>query len=178
MLDFFCSEPQQDNRRLNDLLNKVKNEVGIQQLIPYFVQLYNERLVQTPENSFIVLLFYKALINNEAIFIDSYLHDILPAMLTIVVSSVYSNQTASREIVNEILKYIFEKYAGLYKNLGPRIINSLIKNIKSTEKSVDSFSCVDSLCFICTEHKFILETVLREDELSLDVRKYVMDKIK
>lgn len=178
MLEYFSKESDfSNNLKLNDLLEKIKNEVGIQQLVPYFVQIYNDKLVQNPESSIIVLLFYKALINNECIFIDSYLHEIIPTMLTIIISRVYSNNNKAREIVNDILKHIFNKYANLYKNLGPRIINSLIKNIKNIEKNVDNLSAINSICFICPEYKYILNKILKEDNLSSEIRNYILKKI-
>lgn len=179
MIEQYCQENKFSNHKIQmtSFLEKLKTEVGIQQLVPYFVQVFNEKIVKTPEYSPAILIFYFSLIKNEYIFIDSHLHDIIPAILTIIVNIKYEAYPRSRRHSYEILKWIFGKYSPLYKNLGPRIINSLVKAAKNTDENIDNLSAVKAIFLISPVSESILKDLLN-DGLNEEVEIYIKSKLR
>lgn len=104
------------------------NETGIQQLVPYFLHHFKMEIRKNFNNSILIgtiLKLYQSLLNNKYIFIDTYLHEILPPLLSCVVGQSISEEV--RSSATDIVKLIFDKFSLKYKSLGPRIINFLVK---------------------------------------------------
>ena len=130
-------------------------ESGIQQLLPYFVQFFNEQLLKEFENSFLYLKFYAILIKNKNIVIDTYLHEIIPAIISVLVSTASCKDTKSVSV--DILKYLCVEYGDKYSTLCPRIINSLVKNIKEETNELCLFYCVKAVFSISKNGKEVLK---------------------
>lgn len=106
----------------------LKNESGIQQLVPYFIHHFNQQIIKNlknPDKLKVVLMMYNSLLKNHFIFIDPYLHQILPSLLTCVVGK--SIDESVRLLSSDVIKFVYEQFANKYKTLGPRIINTLSK---------------------------------------------------
>src|SRR5699024_6754897 len=69
-------------------LECLQKESGIQQLIPYFLHFFNEEILKNLRNApYLIVLVraYESLIMNKLIFIEPYMHQMLPFLLTCVV---------------------------------------------------------------------------------------------
>ncbi|KAF7683998.1 Transcription initiation factor TFIID subunit 6 [Astathelohania contejeani] len=112
-------------------------ESGIQQLVPYFIQYFKETITKSLNDSELlktILLLIQALLKNQYIFIDPYLHQILPSLLTCVVGKSIK-EIEIRKMSSEIVKYVYEKFSSSYKTLAPRVINTLTKTWLDTDKT-------------------------------------------
>jgi transcription initiation factor TFIID subunit 6 len=115
------------------------NESGIQQLVPYFIHHFKLEMRKESENERAIdtiLEMYSSLLNNKYIFIDPYIHEILPPILSCVIGNFSSDEI--RLSASEIVKHIYETFGFKYKSLAPRIINFLRKNWLDPSKSEDS----------------------------------------
>ncbi|KAM0681601.1 histone H4-like TAF Taf6 [Glugoides intestinalis] len=104
------------------------NETGIQQLVPYFLHHFKIEIRKdvTNERSTIVILeMYGSLLKNKYIFVDPYLHEIIPPILSCAVGKNVSDAVKSE--ASRLIKFIFEEFGVKYKSLSPRIVNFLIK---------------------------------------------------
>ncbi|KAM0677657.1 histone H4-like TAF Taf6 [Binucleata daphniae] len=89
----------------------------------------SDRLIQT------TIGMMHALLKNKHIFIDPYLHKLIPAILTGVIGNNLQDDT--RRIGSYAVKYIFTNYGNTYTSLAPRIINTLKKSWLDKEKHED-----------------------------------------
>ncbi len=106
----------------------LRNETGIQQLVPYFLHHFKSELrkkCSNAEQGCVVLQMYDSLLNNKYIFIDPYLHEILPPLLSCVVSN--SNIYEVKHKASDIVKEIYDVFGKKYLSMAPRIVNFLIK---------------------------------------------------
>lgn len=107
----------------------LKNESGIQQLVPYFIHHFNQQIMKNLKNSIklkTVLMMYNSLLRNQFIFIDVYLHQVLPSLLTCVVGKHIDESV--RYMSADVIKYVYQEFAIKYKTLGPRIVRTLVKS--------------------------------------------------
>lgn len=105
------------------------NETGIQQLVPYFLHHFKLEVRANFENGemlVILMKMYGSLLRNKYIFIDPYLHEILPPLLSCVVGKSVSEE--AREHAIGLVKYIFDEFSLRYKSLSSRIIGILLKS--------------------------------------------------
>lgn len=105
------------------------NESGIQQLVPYFLHHFKLELrknFQNEESTSVILRLYESLLKNKFIFIDPYLHEILPPLLSCIVGKSISDKL--RSDASKLIKIIYDLFGLKYKSLAPRIINFLLKS--------------------------------------------------
>lgn len=136
------------------------NESGIQQLVPYFVHHFNEQIVKNIGNKDklrTVTMMYYSLLRNKYIFIDPYLHQILPSLITCVVGKSVDDE--ARRVAAEVVKYVFDNFSNAYKTLAPRIINTLSKAWLDREKSESTQ--YGALFCLSILSKHVIETVIR-----------------
>lgn len=104
------------------------NETGIQQLVPYFLHHFKLEIRKSFENEDlrgVIINMYGSLLKNKYIFIDPYLHEILPPLLSCVIGKSISKE--AREDASELVRHVFETFGPKYKSLTPRIVNLLLK---------------------------------------------------
>ena len=131
----------------------LENETGIQQLVPYFIYQFNSDLRNEIKNcekvKTICLMFY-SLLKNKHLFIDPYLHEILPSLLTCVIGKSVSLEC--RNMATDVIKYVYEHYSCNYVTLAPRIVNTLKNNWLNEEKTEESrMAAVKCLCVLSKE---------------------------
>ncbi|KAI5191599.1 transcription initiation factor TFIID subunit 6 [Nematocida minor] len=145
----------------------LKNESGIQQLIPYFVHFFNEEILKNLRNGeylIDIITVYESLIMNKMIFIEPYMHQMLPSLLTCIVGksigmdSRNKEETKKNEITNKpgivarqrasaTIKYIYDTYSLSYTTLAPRVLNTLLKTWADTSKTPEShYGAIYCLC--------------------------------
>ncbi|KAL6122888.1 TFIID 70K subfamily [Nucleospora cyclopteri] len=116
----------------------LSNETGIQQLVPYFIYHFNNELrndIKNSEKAKTLCLMYFSLLKNKFIFIDPYLHEILPSLLTCVVGKSPTDDVRNTAI--DVLKFLHSTFSYKYKTLAPRMISTLKKSLLNKEKAVE-----------------------------------------
>ena len=154
------------------------NETGIQQLVPYFLHHFKLEMRKTEANDSSICTFlkmYESLLNNKYIFIDPYLHEILPPLLSCVIGKNISEE--SRKIASKSVKYIYDTFGLKYKSLAPRIINFLLKGWLDESKpenvQLGSLQCLSQL-----SDNIIKEYIIPNAPKYVSNRKSVQDLIK
>lgn len=153
-------------------LECLQKESGIQQLIPYFLHFFNEEILKNLRNApYLIVLVraYESLIMNKLIFIEPYMHQMLPFLLTCVVGKsigidnekedVYTQneevvfeeekQTplAVRRRASKTIRHIYDTYSTAYTTLAPRILNTLLKTWADFQKSPEAhYGAIYCLC--------------------------------
>ena len=140
----------------------LENETGIQQLVPYFIHQFNSDLKNNVKKNGkvkIICSMYYAMLKNKFLFLDPYLHEILPSLLTCIIGKSFTNDV--RELASDVIKHIFYVYSGKYVTLAPRIVNTLKNNWLDESKTVESrtygFKC------LCMLSKDIIIGHLKDD---------------
>lgn len=141
-------------------INCLHNESGIQQLVPYFVHHFNEQIVKnikSKDRLRTITMMYYSLLRNKYIFIDPYLHQILPSLITCVIGKSVDDEV--RKVASEVVKHVFSSFSCSYKTLAPRIINTLSKAWLDKQKT-ESTQWGALFCLsILSEH--VVETVIK-----------------
>lgn len=126
------------------------NETGIQQLVPYFIYHFKLEIRNNTANTELIstlLKMYFSLLNNKYIFIDPYLHEIIPTLMACLISK--DMEYEARHLSAEIVKHIYYTFGPKYRNLPQRIINFL-KNVwlddgKDEEEQYGALLCLSML---------------------------------
>lgn len=153
----------------------LKNETGIQQLVPYFIHhfkmLLRKKATDEPE-VLTVLQMYDATLRNSFLFVDPYLHEVLPSILSCVVSTAGTDRI--RKASAEIVKYIYETYGIKYATLSPRIVNFLTKAWLDDKKPEDSqYGAL--LCLSLLLPPAVKENVLKQSSEYKGTHRKVLD---
>ncbi|KAJ1561654.1 Transcription initiation factor TFIID subunit 6 [Nowakowskiella sp. JEL0078] len=123
----------QDARKL--AIESLQKDAGIQPLMPYLMQFITEK-VATKLKSLPVLWTMcrtvKALFQNPNIFIEPYLHNVIPVVITCIVSKRLSQSPTEdhwslREFAAQLIAHIFAKFGSAYHTLQNRISKTLLK---------------------------------------------------
>lgn len=104
------------------------NETGIQQLVPYFLHHFKLEIRKNYESDDargVIINMYGSLLKNKYIFIDPYLHEILPPLLSCAIGKSVSDE--ARADASYLVKYVFDVFGPKYKSLTPRIVSFLLK---------------------------------------------------
>lgn len=127
-------------------LESIRNDPGLHQLLPYFIQFVAEEITHNLKHiklldTMLQLLY--ALLTNKSLFVDPYIHAIVPCILTILLgkkiggTSIPENEEEPnsqtldhfhlRLFACSLLQSILEKYSSSYNTLKPRITRTLIR---------------------------------------------------
>lgn len=119
-------------------LQSLRSDPGLHQLTPYFVQFAQEKITQNLKSSYstvyTMLELVDALVHNPTIFIEPYIHQLMPVILT----PLLAKQTGSQPVTDEtygardyaasLLEYLCTNYGGAFeKTLKPRAARALLK---------------------------------------------------
>ncbi|KRH94702.1 Transcription initiation factor TFIID, subunit TAF6 [Pseudoloma neurophilia] len=161
----------EDEEKVTLAIECLKTESGIQQLIPYLIQNIKEKIVKYMNTEQLpnFISFYYSLLQNEFIFIDPYLHQMIPSLLTTVIGKRVKT-VEIRKLGADAIKYVFDKYSKKYDTLGPRIIKSLTKVWLDPTKSEDSH--YGALYTLSILSPYVVESVIKyEKERYLEITK-------
>ncbi|ELA46401.1 hypothetical protein VCUG_02123 [Vavraia culicis subsp. floridensis] len=153
----------EDSEKITLAIECLKTESGIQQLIPYLIQNINEKILKNMESEVLsnFILFYHSLLQNEHIFIDPYLHQIIPSLLTCIIGKRIKNMDI-RKLAAETIKYVYDKYSITYDTLGPRIIKTLSKVWLDKDKSEDAhYAALFTLSILSTN---VISSVIQKEK--------------
>ncbi|KAI8352755.1 transcription initiation factor TFIID complex 60 kDa subunit [Mortierella sp. GBAus27b] len=131
-------------------ISSLQNDPGLHQLLPYFVQLVAEKVTQNTRNLPVLIAMMsmvRALLENDSLFIEPYLHQLMPTILTCVVGKRLGEPSLSsptsppqddhwglRSTATDIILLICQKYGSSYHTLQPRVTRTLLRAFLDPEK--------------------------------------------
>lgn len=131
-------------------LGSLRSDPGLHQIVPYFVQFVQEKISQTLKFDLNVvstmLDVTDALLSNPTIFIEPYIHHIIPSILTPLLAkrigpkvpgsdSEFSEEPyAVRDYAASLLQKICATYGSSYHTLKPRVTRTLLKGFMDTSR--------------------------------------------
>jgi transcription initiation factor TFIID subunit 6 len=127
-----------DDARFQEIaIESIRNDCGLQQLTPYFAQFILDEVSRnltnlTRLNS--LMRMTRALLDSTEMYIEPYLHQLMPAILTCVVgrrlcSEAYEDHWSLREYSAESVELICKRYMSSYSIMQPRITQTFLDAI-------------------------------------------------
>ncbi|KAK6461390.1 TATA-binding protein-associated factor [Scheffersomyces coipomensis] len=148
------TDPEKDTMK-NSALNSLKTDHGLHQLVPYFIQLVAEQITNQLRNIEILstmLEVISALMGNSTIFLDPYVHALMPCVLTLLLAkrigpslkdlndpetqSLFQQQLAVRQFAAILLDHIIRSYGSSYSTLRPRVTRTLLRALLDSSKPI------------------------------------------
>lgn len=143
-----------DEALVNAALSSLKNDPVLHQLLPYLCQFISKQLIDNLCNLRILLILMKmvhSLLVNPNVKLDYYLHQIIPVVLTCLLSkrlceSPTENHWELRDIAAQIISYICDRWGKEYTNLQPKIIKTLVEAFLDFKKPLPThYGCIIGL---------------------------------
>ncbi|KAL1956804.1 hypothetical protein VTO42DRAFT_6754 [Malbranchea cinnamomea] len=115
----------------------LKEDPGLHQLVPYFVQFVSEKVTHNLKDLFVLtqmMRMTEALIQNKSLYVDPYVASLIPPVLTCVIGRQLGNnvdpleQFALRELSASLIGMIAKKYSHSSHTLKPRLARTFLKN--------------------------------------------------
>ncbi|KAI0917176.1 hypothetical protein AcW1_007560 [Taiwanofungus camphoratus] len=128
-------------------LASLRHDAGLQALLPYLVRWVGEGVVgalkggvQSEEEGKVLEVLLDvigALLDNTTLFVEPYLHQLLPPILSILLHSSLpsSHATYLRISASQILSHLLTHYSTTYPSLPPRIMKTLLLALIQPGKS-------------------------------------------
>lgn len=122
-------------------LESIRSDTGLHQLIPYLIQFVAETITHNLKNlnllTTMLMLIY-SIISNRSIFLDPYVHALMPCILTLLLAKNIGPIQPStdeeknghfhvRKLAASLLQKIIENYGSSYNTLKPRITRTLLR---------------------------------------------------
>ncbi|KAK8885142.1 hypothetical protein M9Y10_044271 [Tritrichomonas musculus] len=116
-------------------LSRIETDVGLQQLLPYFLQyiIYNMTIFyQNIEQMTNLIKITRSLIRNSSLCSSIYAHTFLKIIFSALIGADYTSElhgddTKLRELAADTLKLIIDKYQSCFHDIKICIFNSLIE---------------------------------------------------
>ncbi|OAV99852.1 hypothetical protein, variant [Puccinia triticina 1-1 BBBD Race 1] len=141
-----------DQSSRNAALASLSGDPGLHQLVPYLIQFAAEKITTTlshPEPSMQylrdALQILESILSNPHSYLEPYLHQILPSILTCLLSSSFPSSPVTDDLEREIrctaaslLKSQLNRYQHSYPTLRTRILKTLTKSLidpQSTDRN-------------------------------------------
>jgi len=127
---------------IDAVLEQLKIDTGIHQLVPYFVQFIPDQVMhhlRDLDMLVVLMRMTRSLLTNDSILIEPYLHQLMPCILTCMVgkrlcNSPEENHWALRDYAAAIIKHICSRFGHAYKSLQPRVTKTLIQALLDEKK--------------------------------------------
>ncbi|KZT09194.1 TAF-domain-containing protein [Laetiporus sulphureus 93-53] len=139
--------PTADYAKRTAALASLQHDAGLQALLPYLVRWVGEGVVGALKGGAqneadgkvleVLLAVIGAILDNPTLFVEPYLHQLLPPILSILLHSSLppSHATQLRTTAAQILSHLLTQYSTTYPSLPPRIMKTLLLALVSPEKS-------------------------------------------
>jgi len=139
-----------DDRRKNAALSSLRADAGLQQLLPYLVSWVGEGVVNALRRDGeielvdvdrarieVMMEVIAALLDNERLFVEPYLHQLLPPILSVLLTSSLSishpfshislpTPTHLRKHASSLLSRLLSLHSATYPSLAPRVTKTLL----------------------------------------------------
>ena len=136
------------NESLRDgAINSLRTDPGIHQLLPYFVQLIAEKVTHYLKSVVTLTTMMHvtwALLENPNLFIEPYVQQLIPAVLTCMVAKNIGEENdlldhyRVRDLATNVLALICNTYGTAYRTLKPRLCRTLLRIFLDNRKPLTS----------------------------------------
>ncbi|GAA5853117.1 hypothetical protein JCM9279_000863 [Rhodotorula babjevae] len=121
-------------------LGSVRNDPGLHQLVPYLISWGGEQIANhlhdLPALQRALDLFH-AMLENPTLFVEPYLHQLTPPILTCLLTSAlppvpsgtYPSPPTIRTLAASLLHLVLERHAYAYPSLLPRVTKTLLRGL-------------------------------------------------
>jgi transcription initiation factor TFIID subunit 6 len=123
-------------------LSSLRSDPGLHQLVPYFIQFISEQITHNLNNiallSTMLEVIY-SLLSNTNIFLDPYIHVLMPCILTLLLAKHIGSDLehfAVRDFAASLLEHVCKNYGKSYTTLRPRVTRTLLKAFLDANKPV------------------------------------------
>ncbi|KAH8100857.1 transcription initiation factor TFIID complex subunit [Cristinia sonorae] len=135
-----------DAKRVAALVS-LRNDAGLQALLPYLVRWVGEGVVNALKGGVqseseaktlgVLLDVIGAILDNNTLFVEPYLHQLLPPVLSTLLHSTLPPSHAAhlRTTASQILSHLLTQHSTTYPSLSPRIMKTLLLALISDGKS-------------------------------------------
>ncbi|CAL1526242.1 unnamed protein product [Lymnaea stagnalis] len=131
-----------DEQKRSEALQSLQFDPGLHQMLPRFVAFASEGVkINAVQNNLALLIYLmrmvKSLLDNQTIYLDKYLHDLLPTVMTCVVSRQLclrpdmDNHWALRDFAARLVAQICRNYSNNTNNIQARVTKKFSKAIQS-----------------------------------------------
>ncbi|KAF5377930.1 hypothetical protein D9615_006712 [Tricholomella constricta] len=136
-----------DHTKRTAALASLRNDAGLQALLPYLIRWVGEGVVGSLKEGVqsesdgktldVMLSVISALLENNTLFVEPYLHQILPPILSTLLHSTLppSHATHLRTTASQTLSRVLTQHSTTYPSLSPRIMKTLLLALISPGKS-------------------------------------------
>lgn len=134
-------------------LTSLKTDSGLHQLVPYFIQFIAEQITHNLSDLQLlttILEMIYSLLNNPSIYLDPYIHSLMPSILTLLLAKKLGGAPTSdtseaaidflektnalRDFAASLLDYVLKKFPEVFKSLKPRVTRTLLKTFLDTNR--------------------------------------------
>lgn len=132
-------------------LFSLRNDPGLHQLTPYFVQFVQEKISINLKTNIQVLRtmldVVDALLTNPNIFIEPYIHQVVPSVLTVLIArrtgpgetdSELASQLVIRDYAASLVRKLVSQYGTTFYTLRPRLTRTLLKGFMDVGRPLAS----------------------------------------
>ncbi|KZS90399.1 TAF-domain-containing protein [Sistotremastrum niveocremeum HHB9708] len=142
--------PASDNTKRTAALGSLRHDAGLQPLLPYLIRWVGEGVIGCLKNDSpsemegkvleVLMEVLGAIISNQSLFVEPHLHQILPPLLsTLLTSTLPPNySTHLRTLASQTISRLLTLYSTTYSTLSPRIMKTLLIALLSTGKNAGS----------------------------------------
>ncbi|QPG74053.1 hypothetical protein FOA43_001373 [Brettanomyces nanus] len=121
-------------------LESIRSDPGLHQLVPYFIQFVAETITHNLQNIDLLtnmLMVIYSLLTNKSIYLDPYIHALMPCVLTLLLAKKIGPPQGTpeeleqhlkvRELSSSLLEKIISEYGSSYNTLKPRVTRTLMR---------------------------------------------------
>ncbi|GAA5947203.1 hypothetical protein JCM3765_001573 [Sporobolomyces pararoseus] len=134
-------------------LGSVRNDPGLHQLVPYLIAWGGEQIANHLDDLSSLqraLDLFHAMLENPTLFVEPYLHQLTPPILTCLLTSslptpspsrggeVYPSPPTIRTLAASLLHLVLERHSYAYPSLLPRITKTLLRGLASENRGLGS----------------------------------------
>ncbi|EGW31775.1 uncharacterized protein SPAPADRAFT_62369 [Spathaspora passalidarum NRRL Y-27907] len=150
------SDPEKEPLR-QAALSSLRSDPGLHQLVPYFTQFVSAQITDQLRNIDILITMLEvisALVENKTIFLNPYVHALMPSILTLLLAKrigpviketttkesqeLLMRQLQVRTFASILLKHIIEVYGSSYSTLRPRVTRTLLRALLDYSKPMET----------------------------------------
>ncbi|KIY66553.1 hypothetical protein CYLTODRAFT_444628 [Cylindrobasidium torrendii FP15055 ss-10] len=140
--------PSSDFAKRTAALSSLKHDAGLQALLPYLIKWVGEGVVNALKDNVpsesngqvleVLLDVISSLMENKTLFVEPYLHQILPPILSTLLHSSLpiTHAIHLRTIASQTLSRLLTQHSTTYPSLSPRIMKTLLLALVSQSKSI------------------------------------------
>lgn len=132
-----------DSRLFKEALVSLSTDTGLHPLVPYFTLFISDEVTRSLEDHsllFALMRVVRSLLQNSNIHIEPYLHQLMPSVITCLVSKRLGKGPSEdhwglRNFTAELVAFICRRYGHVYHNLQSRVTKTLLHAFLDPKKA-------------------------------------------